>query len=602
MDLTYDDLKSYTYQELTQYMYGQLGQDVYEYIPLGLFNIDEANRQRNSIKLKAIDNMIKFDESYELSDLTYPTTLYQIYVNACNECDVPIGTSVFPNMDYVVQEKPQDDLTFRDMIGYITELSGTFAACNRTGALELKWYEESENELTPQNRFNFIPSDDLVQIKGVIATIDDTKYLAGTEQYSIDLSLNPLLQSDFETLLQNIYNNVKDTSFTPFESNWQGNPAMQTGDKITQTDRDGNVYNTLVTSSTYKYRGASTLKAEGLPISAKGYKGYLNKKIKSIIKQSESTEKNTEVKFAILEESITQNATQISTTEDRVTTAESSITQNADQIQLRVTQTTFNALGNRVTTAESSITQNADQIQLRVTQTTFNALGNRVTTAESSITQNADQIALKVSETDYNGNTISSLINQTATTIKIQASKIDLQGYVTATDLSGSGTTVINGANISTGYLSADRISGGIISGVSIDVETDVNIGQKLYLLPSSSTGTRGVYFNGLGGDTRIYCYSSDLFIESQGEMTIEARDDIQIETQYGDIIFQCNNATMTFDSLGNLDLDGGFILNAKINEVRNWYNSNYPIQFQSSSGRLYFRYGSSSWYKLQNA
>jgi hypothetical protein len=285
MNLTYEQLKQYTYEELTQFYYGQLGQNHYEYVPLGVFNIDDINKQRNSIKLKAIDNMINLDKPYSLSNLGYPATLFQIYVDICNVCDVLPATSSFPNMDYIVQERPEGDYTFRDMLGYVAELSGAFARMNRHGALELTWYKPTGLILTPTNRFNFKPRDDQIKITGIMATVDDTTYLAGTDEYAIDLTENPLLQGDYETVLPNIYNNIKDTEFTPFESNWQGNPAIQAGDMITQIDRDGKVYPTLVTFSKYKYRGSSTLKAEGLPVAAKGYKGSTNKKITNIIRK-----------------------------------------------------------------------------------------------------------------------------------------------------------------------------------------------------------------------------------------------------------------------------------------------------------------------------
>jgi len=260
-------------------------EEKWEWVPLGIFHIDEVKRLRNTIELKAIDNMINLDKPYSLSKLSYPATLYQIYVNACNVCDIPVGTHDFPNKDYVVNERPQDDLTLRDVLGYVAELAGCFAKCNRYGALELKWYQSTDIVISPANRFNFKPSDDVVQIKGVMYSTEDTSYLAGSDEYAIDLSENPLLQGDYETVLPNIYNNVKDTVFTPYECSWQGNPALEAGDMISHIDRDGKVYNTLVTSSTFKYRGASTLSAKGLPEISRGYKGSTNRKIAEIKKK-----------------------------------------------------------------------------------------------------------------------------------------------------------------------------------------------------------------------------------------------------------------------------------------------------------------------------
>lgn len=69
------------------------------------------------------------------------------------------------------------------------------------------------------------------------------------------------------------------------------------------------------------------------------------------------------------------------------------------------------------------------------------------------------EMATKVGDSE-----IISKINQTAEQIQIQASKVNLTGYITATNLATSGQTVINGGNITTGELSADRISGGTLT------------------------------------------------------------------------------------------------------------------------------------------
>lgn len=67
---------------------------------------------------------------------------------------------------------------------------------------------------------------------------------------------------------------------------------------------------------------------------------------------------------------------------------------------------------------------------------------------QSQITQTAEQIELKVSAGE-----IISAINQSAETISIDASKINLTGYITATDLSAEGETVIHGGRIDTDSL-----------------------------------------------------------------------------------------------------------------------------------------------------
>lgn len=266
--------------------------DTWEYVPLGRFIVDEVDKQRNTIKIKALDNMIELDKPYSLSKLGYPATLYQIYTNICNVADVQIGTASFPNSDYVVDERPEGDYTLRDILSFVAQLSGSFARFNRTGVLEMVWYTDSGITLGSGNRFNFTPREDLVQIRGVCYTVtnednEEITYLAGSYEYVVDLTDNPLLQNNFQDAISNVYDAVKNTIFTPYESSWQGNPAVQPGDMIAQTDRDGNEYITIVTYSMYKYRGAGTLAGRGMPIKAKRYTGSTNKKLAEIKRKIE---------------------------------------------------------------------------------------------------------------------------------------------------------------------------------------------------------------------------------------------------------------------------------------------------------------------------
>jgi len=89
----------------------------------------------------------------------------------------------------------------------------------------------------------------------------------------------------------------------------------------------------------------------------------------------------------------------------------------------------------------------------------------RVNSAEQKITDTAIVSTVR-SSTSYKGdlgakvssNAIISCINQTAESIKISASKINLTGYVTMTNLSTAGQTIIDGGNIKTNTISLERL------------------------------------------------------------------------------------------------------------------------------------------------
>ncbi|MEY8416659.1 hypothetical protein AAK964_10190 [Tissierella praeacuta] len=510
-------------------------EEKWEYVPLGRFNIDDAPRQRNTIEIKAIDNMINLDLPYRLSKLSYPATLYQIYINACNVCDILPGTTSFPNMNYIVQKRPDGDLTFRDVIGYVAELSGTFAKCNRNGALELKWYTPTDIVLGPQNRFDFKPSDDTVQIKGIMATVDDTTYLAGNEDYAIDLTDNPLLQGDYKTVLPNIFNNIKDIVFTPYTSDWQGNPAIQAGDMITQIDRDGKIYNTLITKSVYKYRGRSTLEGKGLPEISQGYKGSTNRKI-------------AEIKRKVIEE-----------VGDTLT--------NYEEAQLNATQLMANMLGGYmieddgvIYIADSSNLANASKIWkwgingFGYSKNGVNGPYTTAITADGSIV--AMNIAAHIISADMVNTGIlqsedgSSWFNLDDGTINLknQLSFIDnqltLQGRVISRE--GRSEIEINRGGIHLRHLDYPNLGADIIYRLTSDgtgLSTQLYIDSSSILLKSNQKGIQLLSEDEvvISGKSRLnislsgknswldFMYSGDTKLQSGGNLEIRARDELLI-------------------------------------------------------------------------
>lgn len=108
-------------------------------------------------------------------------------------------------------------------------------------------------------------------------------------------------------------------------------------------------------------------------------------------------------------------------------------------------------------------------------------------TSKSYTDQKADEITQVVSK-KVGADEIISKINQTAEKITIDASKLNLTGYVTIENLKGSGTTEINGANIITGSINADKLNvtdlsalGATIGGFRITKDAITMSGDEFY-------------------------------------------------------------------------------------------------------------------------
>ena len=278
-------------------------EDWSEPIPLGIFNVDTQSRFRSTIELKAMDNMIKMDRPYSYSKLSYPATLYQIYVDVCSTCNLLPATHNFLHKDLLIKNRPEGDLSCRDILGFVAQLSGSFAKITRDGKVALKWYEPTDLELGPMNRFEFKPSDEEIAITGVMfKESDDKVYLTGSDEYVIDLTENPLLQGSYETVLPNIFNKIKNIKFNPYTAKWQGDPSVEAGDMVKHIDVDKNEFNTIITGSTYKYRQAGNMEAKAKSEVNKGYKGSTSKKLANVVQKIENNRIEVEDKLTSVEQ------------------------------------------------------------------------------------------------------------------------------------------------------------------------------------------------------------------------------------------------------------------------------------------------------------
>lgn len=103
-----------------------------------------------------------------------------------------------------------------------------------------------------------------------------------------------------------------------------------------------------------------------------------------------------------------------------------------------------------------------------ITETDYKTASITDTSIKNAIIQtnkNSAEILLKV-----NSDEVVSAINLSPESIKISSAKLDIDAIATFTNskLAEAGSTVINGANITTGSISCDRLNGGTINGQAI--------------------------------------------------------------------------------------------------------------------------------------
>ena len=117
-----------------------------ETIPMGIFDVTEANRSKKILELKGYDYMLRFDKNFPITD-TFGSA-YDLLSLSCEKCKVKLGMSedeikAFANGQEALAIYKENDIeTYRDFIHYIASTLGVFAQINRTGELVFMKYSE----------------------------------------------------------------------------------------------------------------------------------------------------------------------------------------------------------------------------------------------------------------------------------------------------------------------------------------------------------------------------------------------------------------------------------------------------------------------------
>lgn len=304
----YEDYSKYDFDKasVTAYVSKSFSDGTSEKLKIGEYRVSETSYDGSLITLTCLDNINNFNREYD-SNLSYPTTSYEVVRDACIKCDVPFTMARFDNSDYVINEIPSDNqkLTYGQVIAYILQLSGLWGKCGHDGELLIGWYDMSQfdsrsynggtfnTKTTPYSdgdsvdggTFNYsdgdnadggtfaearnyhniytqkdlnVATDDVV-ITGVKVTVTskedktkDVNVLAGKEGYVISISDNPFIPADKAQAVANyIFKKIGGMRFRPLDATLLSNPLIESGDVALVTDRKQNTYSCFISNRTF---------------------------------------------------------------------------------------------------------------------------------------------------------------------------------------------------------------------------------------------------------------------------------------------------------------------------------------------------------------
>lgn len=304
----YEDYSKYDFDKasVTAYVSKSFSDGTTEKLKIGEYRVSETSYDGSLITLTCLDNINNFNREYD-SNLSYPTTAYEVVRDACIKCDVPFTMARFDNSDYVINEIPSDNqkLTYGQAIAYILQLSGLWGKCGHDGELLIGWYDMSQfgsqnynggtfsTKTTPysdgdsvdggtfkysdgdsadggtftetRNYHNIYTQKDLnvatddVVITGVKVIVTskedktkDVNALAGKEGYVVSISDNPFISADkAQTVANYIFKKIGGMRFRPLDATLLSNPLIESGDVALVTDRKQNTYSCFISNRTF---------------------------------------------------------------------------------------------------------------------------------------------------------------------------------------------------------------------------------------------------------------------------------------------------------------------------------------------------------------
>jgi hypothetical protein len=272
-----------------------------EKIRICTMTVTDAPYQNTAIiSLACEDSMRLFDRDYSESKLSYPATRLQIIQDACEVCGVTLQSTRFDNDDFIIQNRPDDSsITFRQVIAWVAQMGCQWAKTDAYGRLCIGWYEKESNipaNITSKDTSGFTPWLYDLEITGVKVTEYSSNssesnaktYQSGDEGYIIDISENKLIQPGTgQTICSIIAERCVGLKFRPFTTSALTDIALEAGDAITITDRNGEEHKSYLTSLTLNPGTFEQLECSAKSVSRNKQKQYtLNQQAQSEYRKS----------------------------------------------------------------------------------------------------------------------------------------------------------------------------------------------------------------------------------------------------------------------------------------------------------------------------
>ena len=245
-----------------------------EYIPMGLYTIQNPKIESNKVTFTAYDRLASRCNGAYYSKLGYPVDAVDILAEISTVTGVAIDTSTLQrgiqiNQRAIIEEgdydeeteesevittyvNPFDGYTYKETIGFIAGLFGKFAICGRTGMIEFRWYQDIDYKI-PSNIFynDLQETEESFSIERLTCDNSDQTLSSGSGATGISMQ-NPVMT---QSILDGVCNAVQGLVFTPAALRFIGDMRLDIGDIATAVKNDSTKFTIPIISLTTSYDG-----------------------------------------------------------------------------------------------------------------------------------------------------------------------------------------------------------------------------------------------------------------------------------------------------------------------------------------------------------
>lgn len=222
-----------------------------QFVPKGKFYIPSDGVEKTGdlwLTITGYDRMAGLTAEY-VPTIQFPATPTQMLVDVCTQAHVTAPSVTMPDIQIAAPYSG----SLRQQLGWLAGLIGCNAKFDATGNLVFCWY--ADNGLTL--------GWDVQYMDGLELTADGAftinSLLTGTEENPISVgtglgitSTNPYMTAEQAAV---VLAQISGKSLMPCKLKWRGNPAVEVGDSVTVTGRDGEALTVYVMEQRMNIKG-----------------------------------------------------------------------------------------------------------------------------------------------------------------------------------------------------------------------------------------------------------------------------------------------------------------------------------------------------------